>query len=136
MPLLAVHDVVSGYGRTDVLHGVSISVEQDEIVTIIGPNGAGKSTLFKTIMGYLIPRSGKIFFSENSSRSMQRSLLLALRDLRLHCVFMTVMVRSPPTTIRAFFRVPFVQLMIPPYLDHSKTKKRDEVLSTHPHKDL
>ena len=45
MPLLAVHDVVSGYGRTDVLHGVSISVEQDEIVTIIGPNGAGKSTL-------------------------------------------------------------------------------------------
>ena len=64
MPLLAVHDVVSGYGRTDVLHGVSISVEQDEIVTIIGPNGAGKSTLFKTIMGYLIPRSGKIIFSE------------------------------------------------------------------------
>jgi ABC-type branched-subunit amino acid transport system ATPase component len=64
MPLLAVHDVVSGYGRTDVLHGVSISLEQDEIVTIIGPNGAGKSTLFKTIMGYLIPRSGKIIFSE------------------------------------------------------------------------
>lgn len=64
MPLLEVHDVVSGYGRTDVLHGVSISVERDEIVTIIGPNGAGKSTLFKTIMGYLIPRSGKVVFSE------------------------------------------------------------------------
>ncbi|MGD8470746.1 MAG: ABC transporter ATP-binding protein [Desulfobacteraceae bacterium] len=64
MPLLEVHDVVSGYGRTDVLHGVSISVEHDEIVTIIGPNGAGKSTLFKTIMGYLIPRTGKILFSE------------------------------------------------------------------------
>ena len=64
MPLLEVHDVVSGYGRTDVLHGVSISVERDEIVTIIGPNGAGKSTLFKTIMGYLIPRSGKVIFSE------------------------------------------------------------------------
>ncbi len=64
MPLLEVHDVISGYGSTDVLHGVSISVERDEIVTIIGPNGAGKSTLFKTIMGYLIPRSGKIIFSE------------------------------------------------------------------------
>ncbi|MGD8880939.1 MAG: ABC transporter ATP-binding protein [Desulfobacterales bacterium] len=63
MALLEVHDVVSGYGRTDVLHGVSISVERDEIVTIIGPNGAGKSTLFKTIMGYLIPRSGKVVFS-------------------------------------------------------------------------
>ena len=64
MPLLEVHDAISGYGSTDVLHGVSISVERDEIVTIIGPNGAGKSTLFKTIMGYLIPRSGKIIFSE------------------------------------------------------------------------
>ena len=64
MSLLEVHEVVSGYGRTDVLHGVSISVERDEIVTIIGPNGAGKSTLFKTIMGYLIPRSGKVVFSE------------------------------------------------------------------------
>ena len=64
MALLEVHDVISGYGRTDVLHGVSISVERDEIVTIIGPNGAGKSTLFKTIMGYLIPRSGKVIFSE------------------------------------------------------------------------
>jgi ABC-type branched-subunit amino acid transport system ATPase component len=64
MPLLEAENVVSGYGRTDVLHGVSISVERDEIVTIIGPNGAGKSTLFKTIMGYLIPSSGKIFFSE------------------------------------------------------------------------
>ena len=64
MPLLEVKNVVSGYGRTDVLHGVSISVARDEIVTIIGPNGAGKSTLFKTIMGYLIPRSGKIIFSE------------------------------------------------------------------------
>jgi ABC-type branched-subunit amino acid transport system ATPase component len=64
MPLLEAENVVSGYGRTDVLHGVSISVERDEIVTIIGPNGAGKSTLFKTIMGYLIPSSGKIIFSE------------------------------------------------------------------------
>ena len=64
MPLLEVENVVSGYGRTDVLHGVSISLERDEIVTIIGPNGAGKSTLFKTIMGYLIPSAGKILFSE------------------------------------------------------------------------
>jgi ABC-type branched-subunit amino acid transport system ATPase component len=64
MPLLEVENVVSGYGRTDVLHGVSISIDRDEIVTIIGPNGAGKSTLFKTIMGYLIPRTGKVLFSE------------------------------------------------------------------------
>jgi ABC-type branched-subunit amino acid transport system ATPase component len=63
MTLLKVNNIVSGYGRTDILHGVSIYADQDEIVTIIGPNGAGKSTLFKTIMGYLIPSDGSILFS-------------------------------------------------------------------------
>jgi len=62
MPLLEVDNIVSGYGRTEVLHGVSVYVDQDEAVTIIGPNGAGKSTLFKTIMGYLIPSTGNILF--------------------------------------------------------------------------
>jgi ABC-type branched-subunit amino acid transport system ATPase component len=64
MTLLKINNVVSGYGKTDVLHGVSLYIEREEIVTIVGPNGAGKSTLFKTIMGYLIPRSGDIVFSE------------------------------------------------------------------------
>jgi len=63
VPLLEVNNIVSGYGRTEVLHGVSMYIDQDEIVTIIGPNGAGKSTLFKTIMGYLIPSAGSILFS-------------------------------------------------------------------------
>jgi len=63
MTLLEISNIVSGYGGTDVLHGVSMYVDQDEIVTIIGPNGAGKSTLFKTIMGYLIPTAGSILFS-------------------------------------------------------------------------
>ena len=63
MPLLEVNNIASGYGRTEVLHGVSMYVDQDETVTIIGPNGAGKSTLFKTIMGYLVPSAGNILFS-------------------------------------------------------------------------
>ena len=58
--MLEVQNVFSGYGDMEVLHGVSISVAEDEIVTIIGPNGAGKSTLLKTIMGYLIPYKGKV----------------------------------------------------------------------------
>jgi len=67
--LLSVDNVFSGYGDTDVLQGVSIRIAMDEIVTIIGPNGAGKSTLLKTIMGYLMPRLGDVFFkSENMSR--------------------------------------------------------------------
>jgi ABC-type branched-subunit amino acid transport system ATPase component len=60
--ILDVDHVFSGYGDTDVLQGVSITVGTDEIVTIIGPNGAGKSTLLKTIMGYLIPTRGDVLF--------------------------------------------------------------------------
>jgi len=71
MPLLEANNIVSGYGRTEVLHGVSMYVDQDEIVTIIGPNGAGKSTLFKTIMGYLMPSVGNILFSEEEVTTLE-----------------------------------------------------------------
>ena len=62
MSLLEVVDVVSGYGETEILHGVSINVEQGEIVTIIGPNGSGKSTLLKTVLGLVEPRRGRVEF--------------------------------------------------------------------------
>jgi ABC-type branched-subunit amino acid transport system ATPase component len=61
MPLLEARDIYSGYGDMEVLHGVSIEVGREEIVTIIGPNGAGKSTLLKTIFGLLRPREGEVF---------------------------------------------------------------------------
>jgi ABC-type branched-subunit amino acid transport system ATPase component len=64
MKILDVTDVYSGYGDTEVLHGVSIYLAEGEIVTIIGPNGAGKSTLLKTIMGYLPPTRGRILFRD------------------------------------------------------------------------
>jgi ABC-type branched-subunit amino acid transport system ATPase component len=60
--MLEARDVVSGYGEVEILHGVSITVEEGEIVTIIGPNGAGKSTLLKTIFGLLPARRGEVFF--------------------------------------------------------------------------
>ncbi|MFB6361203.1 MAG: ABC transporter ATP-binding protein [Halobacteriales archaeon] len=53
MALLAARDVVSGYGDAEILHGVSMDVEADEIVAIIGPNGAGKSTFMKAIFGLI-----------------------------------------------------------------------------------
>jgi ABC-type branched-subunit amino acid transport system ATPase component len=58
--LIDVDDVIAGYDRAEVLHGVSLSVRDHEVVTIIGPNGAGKSTLLKVIMGYLVPQSGEV----------------------------------------------------------------------------
>lgn len=63
MEILEVDEVRSGYGSMEVLHGVSLTVSDEEIVTIIGPNGAGKSTLLKTVMGYLTPTSGEVVFS-------------------------------------------------------------------------
>jgi len=60
--ILDVKDVCSGYGKIEVLHGVSVHVESMEIVCIIGPNGSGKSTLLKTIFGLIAPSKGMILF--------------------------------------------------------------------------
>ena len=62
MALLEVADVVAGYGETDILHGVSIAVDEGEIVTIIGPNGCGKSTLMKAIVGLVRVKAGTVTF--------------------------------------------------------------------------
>ena len=60
MRILEVEDVYSGYGETEILHGISVYVAPGEIATIIGPNGSGKSTLMKTIFGLLMPTRGKV----------------------------------------------------------------------------
>jgi ABC-type branched-subunit amino acid transport system ATPase component len=60
--VLEAREVVSGYGEVEILHEVSIRVEEEEIVTIIGPNGAGKSTLLKTVFGLLPCKRGRVFF--------------------------------------------------------------------------
>ena len=57
MTLLDACGVVAGYGETEILHGVSITVGMGEVVTIIGPNGCGKSTLMKAIVGLIRMRS-------------------------------------------------------------------------------
>lgn len=59
---LEVRDIVSGYGKIEILHGVSMRAEKAKITCIIGPNGAGKSTLLKTIFGILKPRRGSIIY--------------------------------------------------------------------------
>jgi branched-chain amino acid transport system ATP-binding protein len=63
MPFLEVRDLSVCYGSIEVLHKVSISVEQGRIVTLIGANGAGKSTILRTISGLLRPSCGEILFA-------------------------------------------------------------------------
>jgi len=60
--LLRARNVVSGYGDTEILHGVDIEVGSDEIITIVGPNGAGKSTMMRAIYGLIECWEGTVTF--------------------------------------------------------------------------
>ncbi|MEB3861037.1 MAG: ABC transporter ATP-binding protein [Desulfurococcales archaeon] len=60
--LLRVEGVVKRFGGITALDGVSLSIEQGELMAIIGPNGSGKTTLFNVINGVLKPDAGKIVF--------------------------------------------------------------------------
>jgi ABC-type branched-subunit amino acid transport system ATPase component len=60
--LLKAEGIYAGYGKLEILHGISLEVSSQELVCVIGPNGAGKSTAFKTIVGLLHPTSGRILF--------------------------------------------------------------------------
>ncbi|MEX2183774.1 MAG: ABC transporter ATP-binding protein [Chloroflexota bacterium] len=61
MALLELKDVHTYYGAIHALRGISVEVEEGEIVTLIGSNGAGKSTTLRTISGLLRPRQGEIW---------------------------------------------------------------------------
>jgi len=60
MALLELEDIHTYYGQIHALKGLSITVDEAEIVTLIGGNGAGKSTTLNTISGLLHPRQGKV----------------------------------------------------------------------------
>ena len=62
MPLLELENMHSFYGHIHALRGISLTVEEGEVVTLIGSNGAGKTTTLRSIHGILPPREGKIIF--------------------------------------------------------------------------
>jgi len=62
-PLVAVEDVHTYYGKSHILHGVSLHVDRGEVVGLLGRNGVGKSTTLKTIMGLVHPHRGKVLFA-------------------------------------------------------------------------
>ena len=69
--MLVVENLVSRYGRIEILHGVSLAVAEGEIVTLVGSNGAGKTTLLRAISGVQPAASGSIRFAGERIDGMQ-----------------------------------------------------------------
>ncbi len=60
--ILEVRDLVTAYGLSQVIHGISVEVAAGEVVCLLGRNGAGKTTTLRSIMGLTPPRSGQVTF--------------------------------------------------------------------------
>jgi branched-chain amino acid transport system ATP-binding protein len=61
--VLELLDIRAAYGQIEVVHGVSLSVEEGHVLAVLGPNGAGKTTLVRVISGLLKPASGRVIIA-------------------------------------------------------------------------
>jgi len=77
-PMLAVHELEVAYGAITALHGIDLTVEKGEIVTLIGANGAGKTTALRTISGLLKPRKGSITYEGKTIDGLKPHLITAM----------------------------------------------------------
>ena len=77
MAMLAVNDIHVYYGSIHAVKGVSLEVNEGEIVTLIGANGAGKSTVLNTISGLLRPRGGSVTFMGQDLKGVPPHKLVA-----------------------------------------------------------
>ena len=66
-PLLHIDGLRAGYGKVEVLHGVSLSVPNGSMVALVGPNGAGKTTLMGAVMGLLPRTGGRVHFNGDAA---------------------------------------------------------------------
>ena len=78
--ILEIKDLRAGYGKSEVLHGISLHVQRGEIVTLVGANGAGKTTTLRAILGLTEVRAGQITFA---GQSITRLKTHQLADLGL-----------------------------------------------------
>ncbi len=85
--MIQVKNITKGYNGEEVLHGVSLSIEDGEFVSIMGESGSGKSTLLSIIGGFLLADSGEVLLNGESVSSMNDKDLARLRCTRLGFVF-------------------------------------------------
>ncbi len=95
--ILAVTNLRAGYGKSEVLHGVTMTIRRGEIVTLVGANGAGKSTTLRSIFGLTDIRSGHVVFKgrELVGWSPHRRVGLGLAFVpQEHSIFPSLTVRE------------------------------------------
>ena len=74
--MIEIKNLHAGYGKLEILKGVSLEIKENEIVSIIGPNGAGKSTLLRSIFNLADVLQGDILFNKKSIlKSMPHELI-------------------------------------------------------------
>jgi branched-chain amino acid transport system ATP-binding protein len=78
MALLEVDEIHTFYGNIEALKGISLTVDEGEIVTLIGSNGAGKSTTLRSISGLNSPRTGRITFEGQEITAMPPQDIVSL----------------------------------------------------------
>lgn len=77
MALLSVRKIATAYDRIDVIHDLSLELEEGRITCILGANGAGKSTLIRSILGLTPPNRGEIFFDGESLLGLPTHRIIA-----------------------------------------------------------
>ena len=71
--MLELNNIRAGYGKRQILNGVSLTVPKGRLVTVIGPNGSGKSTLFKSAAGIIPTLSGEVLIDGTKAADLSRS---------------------------------------------------------------
>ena len=85
--MIRIEEVIKKYGSLTVLKGVSLTVEEKEILAIVGPSGAGKTTLLQ-IMGTLSrPDSGQVIFNERNMGQLDETALARFRNQEIGFIF-------------------------------------------------
>ena len=83
MTLLEVSGLSAGYGKAEVLHEVSLTVAERQLVAIVGPNGAGKTSLLRICMGLSSPSAGRITWGGRADRAPLRRAIVFQRPVML-----------------------------------------------------
>ncbi len=91
--MIEVKNLKSGFGKTEVLHGVSLEIQSGKLTSVIGPNGSGKSTLLKTLVGIIRANGGEILIDGVGADT------LSSKELAKRVAYLPQSRRTPDMTV-------------------------------------